>query len=249
MKKILVYLIPTISILLVRCGAQNPSIIEVVVPYVNDSGGPMQINIYVRYETTSPSDDTVYWAGGSSDGSPVFGASEPMSGSTSSRGIFKSDFFGEPMFNITVPGTLSGRNAGVIRRKIPAVTETDEQTTYKISQICDPLYDSLNMCQTQTVNNIFSGSENQSTPQGIASWKRIYLSWKYWNTSGQVSFYLPPAISVNTLPPPDPQVCHSYSYKTPGCWFEWFWGEEDCYFWCDSCYSTGQYCDPVTYSF
>jgi hypothetical protein len=212
---------------------------------------PKKINIYVRYTTENPSSDTIIWVGASSDNSPKFGASKPAPSSTSTNGLFLTDYFGEPMFNITVPGTVSGRNAGVIRRKIPTVVGGDELTTYQISQICDPFYDSLNFCQIRTTTNQFSSTESVATPEGIVAWKRIPLSWQYWNAANQLSIVIPAPINIATLPPPDPQICHQYSYKTPGCWFHWAWpiDEDDCYFWCSSCYTNAEYCDPVTYSF
>lgn len=239
------------SLVAINCYYDRPSIIEIVVPYVNDSGSPKKINIYVRYHTVNPSSDTAAWAEFSSHNSFSYGLSEPTSGSSSTNGLFYQDFFGDPMLNIVIPGNASGRNAGVIRRKIPTITGGDESSTYSISQLCDPLYFSSSACQIQTTSNVFQTAEIVNSPQGIADWKRIYLSWDYWYPSGARNLTLPNTISISALPPPDPQVCHTYTYRTPGCWFHWPWplDYDDCYAWCDNCFSTGGYCDPITYSY
>jgi len=53
--------------------------------------------------------------------------------------------------------------------------------------------------------------------------------------------------AMPVTPLPDPvSICttvpgYSYRMKTPGCWFNWFDGTPDCYFWCHDqgvCYST-----------
>lgn len=183
----------------------------------------------------------------------IFSSSTTPDG-TSTTGLYAKDFFGDPMFNITVPGNSSGRNAGIIRRKIPVLPNTggDMSTRIAVSQICDPIYDNppTYPCQVRPADANFSGTDKIGTPQGVEYWKRVAMPWNYWNPAGQMSLALPNTISVSALPPPDPAICHFYSYETPGCWFTWFWGTHDCYAWCSGrCYSNGEYCDPLTYSF
>ena len=244
------------------CNLDKPKLVDVVVPYINDSNIVQTGSMTVEFTVTNPSSDTVIYAGAASNytdsAKAKFGITT-YSGSITSQGKFVTDYFGEPLNSLVYQSDGTGRVAGMVRRKVPVGDTDDSQMRmdlriYMGGLFCDKNNYIPTLCPDLIeTNGSFNDDNNVNTPYGAILLKKVYLPWVFIDSIGNRSTIALDDVDVSTLPPPRIE-CHTFTVRNESCWFHWPWplDYDDCYLEChdnNTCFETTTYCDPPIYEF